>query len=218
MRPKIAFIVKVLAHPSRKRIQSRVSTLQRVCIFMVGINYKVKIASNQTVLDGLREAELEPPYSCQSGVCGACRAKLIKGTVAMKVRMALDDDDDVSEAAQAWMQRFDDARDRPAQTGYSDSPQASNADVRGAFHKAIKTLLTKELLELEDGPGLRGELVDELTESFFRTVSLVERGAEMDRAQIIRRLVDTMIDSDAVVDVYGDDATLEQVFRIAMGA
>lgn len=132
--------------------------------------------------------------------------------------MALADDDDVSEAAQAWMQRFDDARDRPTQTGYSDSQQASNADVRGALKKAVAALIKKELLELEDTSGVRGALIDELTESFFRTVSLVERGAEMDRTQIIRRLVDTMIDSNAVVDVYGDDATLEQVFRIAMGA
>lgn len=129
--------------------------------------------------------------------------------------LALQDDERISEAAQQWMARFDDARTRPATTQAS-SNEASNADVRAGLRAAIETLVKKELLELEN--GARSELEDELTESFFKSVSLVDRGVHVDRALVIRRLVDTMIDSDAVIDVYGDDETLAQIFAVAMGA
>ncbi len=55
--------------------------------------HDVSIASNQSVLDAVRKAGLNPPFSCQSGVCGACRAILIDGTVHMRARMALEDDE-----------------------------------------------------------------------------------------------------------------------------
>ena len=74
----------------------------------------------------------------------------------------------------------------------------------------------EELLELEHGG--RSALEDELAESFFKSVSMVERGIHIERSHVIRRLVDTMIESDAVVDVYGDDETLAQIFNVAMGA
>jgi len=51
----------------------------------------VSVAANQTVLEAVRNAGLNPPYSCQSGVCGACRATLNDGTVHMRARMALED-------------------------------------------------------------------------------------------------------------------------------
>ncbi|WP_166415827.1 2Fe-2S iron-sulfur cluster-binding protein [Cochlodiniinecator piscidefendens] len=71
---------------------------------ILGVNAEVKIhldgtlrslsvKAGQTVLDAARKAGLAPPFSCQSGVCGACRAKISKGTVHMRARMALDDVD-----------------------------------------------------------------------------------------------------------------------------
>ena len=132
--------------------------------------------------------------------------------------MALHDDERIAEAAIQWMERFDDARGRTTHAFAAPhaSDHASNADVRAALRAAVKTLLKKELLELEDGG--RTQLEDELAESFFKSVGLVDRGVHVDRAHVIRALVDAMIDSDAVVDVYGDDATLTGVFAVAMGA
>jgi ferredoxin len=51
------------------------------------------VAAGQTLLQALREHQLEPPFSCQAGVCGACRASLTSGNVHMRSRVALEDED-----------------------------------------------------------------------------------------------------------------------------
>lgn len=56
-----------------------------------GQTHSVPVAVNQTVLEAAKAAGLVPPFSCQSGVCGACRAKLTDGKVHMRARMALED-------------------------------------------------------------------------------------------------------------------------------
>lgn len=53
----------------------------------------IAIGAGETVLQAVRAAGLQPPFSCESGVCGACRAHLLRGTVHMRARMALDDQD-----------------------------------------------------------------------------------------------------------------------------
>ncbi|WP_171233888.1 2Fe-2S iron-sulfur cluster-binding protein [Ruegeria sp. HKCCA4812] len=58
-----------------------------------GTRHLISVSRGQTVLHAAQSAGLKPPYSCQSGVCGACRAKLTNGTVHMRARMALDDKD-----------------------------------------------------------------------------------------------------------------------------
>ena len=58
-----------------------------------GEQFNLPIGANQTVLDAARQAGLTPPFSCQSGVCGACRARLTQGNVHMRARMALEDSD-----------------------------------------------------------------------------------------------------------------------------
>lgn len=58
-----------------------------------GITNDVPIAQDQTLLDAMRSANMPPPFSCQSGVCGACRAQLTKGEVHMRRHMALEDNE-----------------------------------------------------------------------------------------------------------------------------
>jgi len=61
---------------------------------MVELNeqsYNINIKENQTILEAARESGLSPPFSCQSGVCGACRAKCEAGSVHMRASMALED-------------------------------------------------------------------------------------------------------------------------------
>ncbi|NVO58323.1 2Fe-2S iron-sulfur cluster binding domain-containing protein [Rhodobacteraceae bacterium B1Z28] len=58
-----------------------------------GATYEVPVAADQTLLNAILSAGLTPPFSCQSGVCGACKARLTNGRVHMHARMALEDSD-----------------------------------------------------------------------------------------------------------------------------
>lgn len=60
-------------------------------VFLNGATHEVPVAANQTLLDAMRAHNLSPPFCCQSGVCGACRAKARNGQVHMRIRMALED-------------------------------------------------------------------------------------------------------------------------------
>ncbi len=39
----------------------------------------IDVANNQTMLEALEEAGLEPPYMCRGGVCGTCEVAVIEG-------------------------------------------------------------------------------------------------------------------------------------------
>lgn len=62
-------------------------------IVLDGQSHTVSINTGQTLLEAMQSAGLNPPFSCQAGVCGACRATLKDGTVQMRARAALDDAD-----------------------------------------------------------------------------------------------------------------------------
>ena len=63
----------------------------KATVVLNGSTSKIDVAKGQSLLAALRAHGLEPPYSCQAGVCSACRAKLAAGTVHMRARMALED-------------------------------------------------------------------------------------------------------------------------------
>jgi ring-1,2-phenylacetyl-CoA epoxidase subunit PaaE len=62
-------------------------------ITLGGKTQTVEIAAGRTVLEAAAAAGMKPPFSCQSGVCGSCKAKITNGNVPMRARMALEDKD-----------------------------------------------------------------------------------------------------------------------------
>lgn len=60
-------------------------------VWLSGKTSSIPVASGQTILNAVRTAGGTPPYSCESGVCGACRARLCGGSVHLRARMALTD-------------------------------------------------------------------------------------------------------------------------------
>lgn len=63
----------------------------RITIVRDGIAREIPYTLGQpSILDAASSAGLEVPYSCTSGVCGTCRAKLLEGEVRMERNFALD--------------------------------------------------------------------------------------------------------------------------------
>lgn len=54
---------------------------------------KLTISKGKTILDTLLDAGHEAPYSCTSGACSTCMAKVLKGQVKMEACFALDEDE-----------------------------------------------------------------------------------------------------------------------------
>ena len=61
--------------------------------------HTIKYHAGDTVLETARRGGLRPPSSCEQGNCATCMAHLDKGSVAMRVNNALDDD----ELADGWI-------------------------------------------------------------------------------------------------------------------
>lgn len=65
--------------------------LARVVIVRDGLQREILFSREQpSILDAASAAGLEVPFSCTSGVCGTCRAKLVEGQVRMERNFALD--------------------------------------------------------------------------------------------------------------------------------
>ena len=55
--------------------------------------YSLVMDASKTILEQLLEKKLDPPYSCTSGACSSCMAKMVSGEVSMDSCLALDDDE-----------------------------------------------------------------------------------------------------------------------------
>jgi ferredoxin-NADP reductase len=74
-------------------------TVSTVTIELDGRVASVEHHPGTTILQVARQLGLSPPFSCESGSCATCMAKLVEGTVTMRVNDVLDDD----EVADGWI-------------------------------------------------------------------------------------------------------------------
>ncbi|GAA5165563.1 fatty acid desaturase [Pseudonocardia eucalypti] len=66
-----------------------VGVASSVTVRLDGREDVVELAAGQSVLDGALSVRPDAPYACMGGACGTCRAKLVRGTVAMEHNFAL---------------------------------------------------------------------------------------------------------------------------------
>jgi ring-1,2-phenylacetyl-CoA epoxidase subunit PaaE len=72
---------------------------QTAVIILNGREHEINIPAGETILESAKDADLDPPYACQIGVCTTCRAKLLEGQVEMDEREGLSD----SEISQGYI-------------------------------------------------------------------------------------------------------------------
>ncbi len=65
----------------------------QLIVHLDGERLETAIAPGKTILDTLLDLKYEPPYSCTSGSCSTCMAKVIQGEVEMEACYALDEDE-----------------------------------------------------------------------------------------------------------------------------
>ncbi|MBK8517686.1 MAG: 2Fe-2S iron-sulfur cluster binding domain-containing protein [Saprospiraceae bacterium] len=64
-----------------------------VRVTLKGDTFDIEIPKGKTILDTLVDKKKDPPYSCTSGACSTCMAKVTEGEVTMDSCYALDDDE-----------------------------------------------------------------------------------------------------------------------------
>lgn len=64
-----------------------------VSVTLKGATYDIVVPKGKTILDVLVDMKKDPPYSCTSGACSTCMAKVTQGEVNMDSCYALEDDE-----------------------------------------------------------------------------------------------------------------------------
>jgi ferredoxin-NADP reductase len=72
---------------------------ERVTIVLDGRRHQVHYQQGETLLETARRAGLRAPFSCESGSCATCMARLEEGEATMRVNNALTDE----EVTEGWV-------------------------------------------------------------------------------------------------------------------
>ncbi len=64
-----------------------------VQVVLDGEEFSVDVSKDDSILESIIKLDKNPPYSCTSGACASCMAKIVSGTVEMDTSFSLDDDE-----------------------------------------------------------------------------------------------------------------------------
>ncbi len=84
--------------PAPKNVDDLIDTdvainKQEVTIILDGMEHRVTVEPGKSILEAALNEDIDMPFSCQSGLCTACRGKLLSGKVYMEEDEGLSDDE-----------------------------------------------------------------------------------------------------------------------------
>jgi ring-1,2-phenylacetyl-CoA epoxidase subunit PaaE len=88
---KESFVAGIINKPSETAEDSSEITTRDVTIVYEGEEFIVSVSPKEHILDAALDLEIDLPFSCQSGLCTACRGKCVSGEVKMDEEEGLSD-------------------------------------------------------------------------------------------------------------------------------
>lgn len=90
--------VEYFASPENPKENKQADTTQNtvkgeIQLIIDGETHSVKTEDHETILEAGERIGIDPPFSCQSGVCTTCRAKVLSGEVEMENNFGLGQDE-----------------------------------------------------------------------------------------------------------------------------
>lgn len=89
---KESFVTGIINKPAEDENKSAEIIARDVTIIYEGEEFVVNVSPKEHILDAALDLEIDLPFSCQSGLCTACRGKCLSGKVKM------DEEEGLSEA------------------------------------------------------------------------------------------------------------------------
>ncbi|WP_436517555.1 2Fe-2S iron-sulfur cluster-binding protein [Ekhidna sp. To15] len=74
-------------------IDKKAVSESEVTILLDGEEYSITVKSSASILDTALDNDLDMPYSCQSGLCTACRGKCVEGKISIDEAEGLSQDE-----------------------------------------------------------------------------------------------------------------------------
>jgi ring-1,2-phenylacetyl-CoA epoxidase subunit PaaE len=96
---KESFVQGTIDKPAKKEGEEEKLVEREVTIRFDGEEYKIMVPPHKAILETALDAGIDLPYSCQSGLCTACRGKALSG----KVRLDEEEGLSASERAEGYV-------------------------------------------------------------------------------------------------------------------
>lgn len=166
-----------------------------------------------TALPGkLKPADLTPVHRVLRERLGDLVAAMDADEVpAFIKRLADDERPDVQEAAAAWVRGFEAARRPTEKTAEAQATDQMLSRIR----LGLQELRGRELLDIEE--EALPQLSEELLEVAMKTMPFAQAMGSAGPRHLVDAIIEAMVDSPLLEDVYGEDAELYSVFAQSLG-
>jgi ring-1,2-phenylacetyl-CoA epoxidase subunit PaaE len=93
---KVNINIEYFASPKAEKKESVVAAsgnVNDVTLIIDGEEHKTTLTNGESILDAANRIGIDPPFSCQSGVCTTCKGKVMAGSVEMENNFGLGEDE-----------------------------------------------------------------------------------------------------------------------------